>query len=90
MLNIFDKDLKKVTVEDVNNKILNKLHEGLYTEFKSNFNEGKKNISKTVCSFANSEGGYMIVGVDGKKIYLLIPFVELIIKSLQKRLLMMS
>ena len=62
MFNIFNKNLQDITYEDIKNLIDNKVHEGWTLEYKQQFPKSKK-IAKSISSFANSNGGYYIIGI---------------------------
>lgn len=62
MINIFNKNLDDLRYEDIVNLIDNEIHEGWILEYKEIFLKSKK-IAKSIASFANSEGGYYIIGI---------------------------
>lgn len=51
--------------------IVNLLHEGydedVHLEFKSELNDSSERIPKTACAFSNTEGGFLVIGVDNDK-----------------------
>lgn len=57
--------INEVTYSELNQ--LSLLDEGYHLEFKLNFNDNvKKKIPAIMTSFANSSGGWIVVGVDDK------------------------
>lgn len=57
--------ISKVTYAELNQ--LSSLDEGYHIEFKLNFNENvKKKIPSIITSYANSDGGWIIIGIDDK------------------------
>ncbi|MBE6494507.1 MAG: ATP-binding protein [Methanosphaera stadtmanae] len=62
MINLFDKKFDDITYDDIKKLVDNKTHEGWTLEYKQQFLEPKK-IAKSISSFANSEGGYYVVGI---------------------------
>jgi hypothetical protein len=63
MYNPFDKELDKLTYDDLRLLIDNQVQEGFYIEYKSDFPTNKK-IAKSIASFANTYGGWLIIGVE--------------------------
>jgi hypothetical protein len=61
IINIFQKDLKEVNLEDL--QILKNINEGWFIEYKSS-NPGSKKIAKSIASFANSYGGFYFLGIE--------------------------
>jgi predicted HTH transcriptional regulator len=63
MFNPFEKSLKDVTRDDLNKLIENNFCESLFIEYKSEMPDARK-IAKAIAGFANSYGGYLIIGAD--------------------------
>lgn len=63
--NPFNKDISQLEKEDLD-KLIDKVAEGWFVEYKGDFQTPKK-ISHSIASFANSDGGWYIVGIDGEK-----------------------
>ncbi len=61
--NPFNKDISQLKEEDLN-KLIDKVAEGWFVEYKGDFQNSKK-ISHSIASFANSDGGWYIVGIEG-------------------------
>lgn len=58
---IYEKNITDIELEDINNLITEKQIENKYLEFKSQMTDGENdNILKTVCGFANADGGLFI------------------------------
>lgn len=59
-------ELVKLRFKDISNLFSNEVEEGYKVEFKSIWDDNfkKKHLCKTITSFANSEGGWLIVGLD--------------------------
>lgn len=58
---IYEKNITNIELEDINNLITEKQIENKYLEFKSQMTDGENdNILKTVCGFANADGGLFI------------------------------
>lgn len=62
MINIFNKSYNDVDYNDLQNLVENHVKEGWFIEYKEIFLSTKK-IAKSISSFANSEGGYYLVGI---------------------------
>jgi hypothetical protein len=60
--NPFNKDISQLEEDDLN-KLIDKVSEGWFVEYKGDFQNSKK-ISHSIASFANSDGGWYIVGID--------------------------
>ena len=61
---IYEKNITDIKLEDINNLITEKQIEDKYLEFKSQMTDGENdNILKTVCGFANADGGLFIYGL---------------------------
>lgn len=55
-----------ISLEDIDKLIENRVAEGFYIEYKSEIPDNRK-IGKSITSFANTKGGYLIFGVDSDK-----------------------
>lgn len=56
--------------EDIKNLIENQVSESVSLDYKEDFtldNDGKKNMIKDICSFANNQGGFLIYGISEKR-----------------------
>lgn len=60
--NPFDKKVSELEKKDLNN-LINNVAEGWFVEYKGDF-PSKKKISRSIASFANSDGGWYIIGID--------------------------
>lgn len=61
---IYEKNITDIELEDINNLITEKQIENKYLEFKSQMTDWENdNILKTVCGFANADGGLFIYGL---------------------------
>ena len=63
MFNPFEKPIKDIDNSDLNKLIANNFSESLFVEYKSNCPQPKK-IAKAISGFANSHGGYFLIGAD--------------------------
>ena len=64
---IYEKNITDIELEDINNLITEKQIENKYLEFKSQMTDGENdNILKTVCGFANADGGLFIYSLKGQ------------------------
>lgn len=64
---IYDKNVNSVELEDINNLITEKVPEDKFLEYKGQLDNGEKDkILKTVCGFANADGGLFIYGLEEK------------------------
>lgn len=61
MISIFDKPLDLLEEEDLHRLITNEIAEGLYVDYKVDF---PADLPKVVASFANTFGGWLIIGAD--------------------------
>lgn len=69
-MNFFNKPLREVTLEDVKDLADNKYPEVKEVEYKREIepnSAGTAKLAKHVSAFANTEGGYLIIGVDEAK-----------------------
>ena len=69
---IYEKEINEITKEDIEILINEKIMENKYLEFKSsieNKNREKEKINKTLCGFANAEGGLFIYGLEEENGY---------------------
>ena len=65
---IYEKDIKRITLEDIKELIDNETPENKFLEYKEYNKDGEKDrILKTICGFANSEGGLFIYGLKEDK-----------------------
>lgn len=66
-MNIFNKPLENLTVEDIKILVREKIPESQTLEYKekgyANDREGKREILKDITSMANAYGGYIIIGI---------------------------
>jgi hypothetical protein len=60
--NPFDKEFEEIELGDLNKLIDQEVSEGWYVEFKEDFPSTKK-IGRSVAAFANSDGGWLIIGI---------------------------
>lgn len=61
---IYEKNINDIKLEDINNLISEKQIENKFLEFKCQMTNGEKDsILKTVCGFANADGGLFIYGL---------------------------
>ena len=61
---IYEKDIKDITIEDIEELIENETPENKFLEYKEYDENGEKDrILKTICGLANSEGGLFIYGI---------------------------
>lgn len=63
MLNPFDKPLEQLEEADLYKLIKEEISEGLYVEYKEDF---PTHLAKIVASFANTFGGWILIGVDAR------------------------
>ncbi len=64
MIQLFNnKNINDLTYQDIERLVEDKIKEGWIVEYKREFKKSK-DIAKSISSFANSEGGYYIVGID--------------------------
>ena len=63
MYNPFNKDISEIEYGDLEKLIENNVSEGWFIEYKGSFPNNKK-IANSIASFANSEGGWYIVGIE--------------------------
>ena len=64
--NPFKKKISKLRQADLNILIENQVAEGWYVEYKKDFPSTNK-IGHSIASFANSDGGWYIVGVEANE-----------------------
>jgi hypothetical protein len=66
--NPFNKEIgEPLAIDDLSELITRKVAEGLYVEYKSTF-PSKEKIAQSIASFANSYGGWYIVGIEAEKV----------------------
>ncbi|MDO7787189.1 AlbA family DNA-binding domain-containing protein [Desulforamulus aquiferis] len=63
MINPFGKPIEQLEEDDLNILIKEETSEGLYVEYKEDF---PTHLAKIVASFANTFGGWIIIGVDAR------------------------
>ncbi len=63
MYNPFNKNISEIEYDDLKKLIENNISEGWFVEYKGSFPNNKK-IAKSIASFANSEGGWYIIGIE--------------------------
>lgn len=63
MYNPFNKPISEIEYEDLKKLIENNISEGWFVEYKGSFPKNKK-IANSIASFANSEGGWYIIGIE--------------------------
>lgn len=63
MYNPFNKPITEIEYEDLKKLIENNISEGWCIEYKEKFPKDNKKIANSIASFANSEGGWYIVGI---------------------------
>lgn len=66
MYNPFNKTISEIEYKDLDKLIKNNISEGWFIEYKSSFPKNNK-IANSIASFANSEGGWYIVGIEEKE-----------------------
>jgi len=66
MYNPFNKNISEIKYEDLEKLIENNISEGWFMEYKGSFPNNKK-IANSIASFANSEGGWYIIGIEEKE-----------------------
>jgi hypothetical protein len=64
--NPFEKDFEEIDLRDLDKLIDQEVSEGWYVEFKEDFPSAKK-IGRSVAAFANSDGGWLIIGIKSNK-----------------------
>lgn len=66
---IYEKSIVDITLDDIRSLVEDEIDENNFIEYKSELNKnGEKNhIPRTVCGFANSDGGLFIYGFDEEK-----------------------
>lgn len=64
--NPFEKEISKLDKTDLDLLITNQVAEGWFIEYKSGFPSNKK-ISHSISSFANSDGGWFIIGIKSSE-----------------------
>ena len=64
--NPFTKEIHEpLAIDDLSELITRKVAEGLYVEYKSTFQSNEK-TARSIASFANSYGGWYIVGIEAE------------------------
>lgn len=65
---MFDKAIKDITYKDINELLyIRQIREGQRLDYKREFYKDSKEFVKDTTAFANSEGGYIIFGIDEKQ-----------------------
>ena len=65
---IYEKNISEIILEDIEELIENEIPENKFLEYKEYNKTGEKDrILKTICGFANSEGGLFIYGLKEDK-----------------------
>ena len=66
---IYEKSIVDITLDDIRSLVEDEIDENNFIEYESELNKnGEKNhIPRTVCGFANSDGGLFIYGFDEEK-----------------------
>lgn len=67
MYNPFNKVISEIKYEDLKSLIENNISEGWFIEYKRSFPTNNKKIANSIASFANSEGGWYIIGIEEKE-----------------------
>lgn len=62
--NPFNKNISEIEYSDLQKLVDERISEGWYIEYKGDFPKNNKNIAKSIASFANSEGGWYIIGIE--------------------------
>jgi predicted HTH transcriptional regulator len=63
MYNVFDKNFDELSYNDINFLITNKISESDVLEYKFTFPKKNDHLIKNLYAFANTKGGYLIVGI---------------------------
>ncbi len=63
MINPFEESIKDLELEDLQKLTEKNFCESIFIEYKSGMTEPKK-IAKAIAGFANSHGGYLVIGTD--------------------------
>lgn len=63
MYNPFNKNISEIEYSDLKKLKDNDVSEGWFIEYKESFPKNNKKIANSIASFANSEGGWYIVGI---------------------------
>jgi predicted HTH transcriptional regulator len=58
----FNKPLRKVEFDDLDQLSENNISEGIYVEFKQSLPD-PQSVAKVIASFANTHGGYFLIGI---------------------------
>jgi hypothetical protein len=64
MYNPFNKNISEIEYEDLKKLTENNVSEGWFIEYKGSFPKKNKKIAISIASFANSEGGWYIIGIE--------------------------
>lgn len=66
---IYEKNIADITLDDIYSLVEDEIDENNFIEYKGELDKNgeKKHIPRTVCGFANSEGGLLILGIYDDK-----------------------
>lgn len=67
MYNPFNKNISEIKYEDLEKLIEKNISESWFIEYKGSFPNNNKKIANSIASFANSEGGWYIIGIEENK-----------------------
>ena len=65
-MNLFTKPITSITFEDIENFCREGVPEGLTVEYKREFPADNEKLAKVISSFANTQGGIVLIGVEEK------------------------
>lgn len=60
---IYDKNIKEISINDIETIVKESVIENKYLEFKGQMDRERDKILKTICGFANGDGGLFIYGI---------------------------
>ena len=62
---IYEKNIVDITLDDIYSLVEDETDENNFIEYKGELDKNgeKKHIPRTVCGFANSDGGLLILGI---------------------------
>ncbi len=66
-MNLFTVPIREITYEGVKSFCEQGIHEGISLDYKKNFNPDNKKLARSICAFANTYGGLILIGVDEDK-----------------------
>lgn len=64
---LLNKSIDEITYDDVEKFCKKEILEGVYLDYKKDFSSKEDSLAKTIASFANTEGGVIIIGVGDNK-----------------------